>query len=207
MSSIIVSHLANMLNKKSNINVGGGDEDDEQPSLRSGELIDRPTLENWLKPPYLFWSARHAKDILKTATVNCGPTPRALKKQLDVSLLNLSFVSTSGSNCILRDYLEQTQTDSLVVIKDGSIRLDWRANRVGDSQRHLLFSVTKSLTGLLCGALIGQNLIDPNAPVVLYVPELSKSAFSDATVRNLLDMESSFLFSEDYAPGDDLTAY
>src|SRR5699024_4504299 len=59
----------------------------------------------------------------------------------------------------------------------------------------------KSLTGLLAGILAEEGLLNLNANVVDYVPEVQGTAF-DATVQNLLDMAVSLKFSEDYAMDD-----
>ena len=108
---------------------------------------------------------------------------------------------------MLGEYLATTQTDAFVAIKDGKVVLEWMAPGVRDDEPHLMFSVTKSITALLCGALVGANLIDPDAPVVQYVPAVAGSGFGDATVRHLLDMEASYAFVEDYSPGPDIVLY
>ena len=63
---------------------------------------------------------------------------------------------------------------------------------------HILFSVSKSLTGALAGCLVADGLLDVEAPVKLYVPEVDGSAYGDATVRHVLDMTVSLDFEENY---------
>ena len=70
-----------------------------------------------------------------------------------------------------------------------------------------MFSVTKSVTGTLACALASNGLLDLTAPVTDVVPEVANSAFRGATIRQLMDMEASFAFVEDYSPGPDVTAY
>jgi CubicO group peptidase (beta-lactamase class C family) len=55
--------------------------------------------------------------------------------------------------------------------------------------------------------LVQEGLIDVDALVTKYVPEIADSGFGDATVRNLLDMAASYQFEEDYTPGPDIIAY
>jgi CubicO group peptidase (beta-lactamase class C family) len=64
--------------------------------------------------------------------------------------------------------------------------------------RHILMSVSKSLMGVVAGALVASADLDPAKPLTDYVPELADSGYSGATVRHLLDMRSGIRFSEDY---------
>jgi hypothetical protein len=65
--------------------------------------------------------------------------------------------------------------------------------------RRIVFSVSKSVTGLLAGALAGAGLLDVDRPVVELVPETRGSGYGDATVRQLLDMTAAVRFVEDYS--------
>ena len=67
---------------------------------------------------------------------------------------------------------------------------------------HLLMSVSKSIVGILVGALVGEGTINVEEQVTRYVPELAQSGYSGATVRHLLDMRSGIEFSEDYLDPD-----
>ena len=51
-----------------------------------------------------------------------------------------------------------------------------------------MFSVTKSLIGTLGEQLVCEGLLDPTLTAAHYVPELTGSAFGDATVRQLGDI-------------------
>ena len=67
-----------------------------------------------------------------------------------------------------------------------------------DRSPHILFSVSKSFTGAMAGILVDQGLLDPDSPVIKYVPEVAGSAYGDCMVRQVLDMTVSSSFSEDY---------
>ncbi len=168
--------------------------------------MDRPTLENWMRPPHPRWSFRHVRELIPTARIRHGHHPRALTFAPAGNLLDLRFETTSGER-VLGDYLETTQTDALVAVKGDRIALEWLAPGIRDDEPHLMFSVTKSITALLCGALVGDGKIDVDAPVTDYVPEVAGGGFGDATVRHLLDMEASYAFVEDYSPGPDIVEY
>jgi CubicO group peptidase (beta-lactamase class C family) len=107
----------------------------------------------------------------------------------------------------ISDYLSSTNTDSFTAAKGEDLVFEWLAPGVSDVEPHLIFSVTKSFTGMLVGALVQAGKIDVDALVTKYVPEIADSGFGDATVRNLLDMAASYQFEEDYTPGPDIIAY
>ena len=168
--------------------------------------MERPTLDNWMQPPHTRWSFRHVRELIPTGRIRHGHHPRPLGFAPASNLLNLRFDTTHGER-VLGDYLETAQTDSLVVLRGETVVLEWLAAGIRDDEPHLLFSVTKSITALLCGALVGAGLIDVDAPVTRYVPEVADGGFGDATVRHLLDMTASYAFVEDYSPGPDIIEY
>ena len=168
--------------------------------------MERPTLANWMSPEHAHWSFRHVRELIPTARIRHGRHPRALPFEPAGDLLALRFEGTGGEH-VVGEFLAATRSDALVAIKDGKVALEWLAPGVRDDEPHLLFSVTKSITALLAGALAGAGELDLDAPVVEYVPEVRNGGFGTATVRHLLDMEASYRFVEDYSPGIDLTLY
>ena len=83
-------------------------------------------------------------------------------------------------------------------MKDGKFVADFHAPHHDPRSRHIIFSISKSLTAILAGMLEADGLLDPQAPVTDYVPEAARSAYADATLRNLLDMTVSLDFDEAY---------
>jgi len=164
------------------------------------------TLADWLTPDHIGWSVRHARELLPTEPIRPASRPRELPERIDPSLLDLEIEAHDGP-VSLGDLLHGRARDALVVVKDGRIVLEWLAPGVRADEEHLLFSVTKSVTGTLACALASRGLLDPSAPAAEVVPEVAGSAFADATIRRLMDMEASFSFVEDYSPGPDITAY
>ena len=110
--------------------------------------------------------------------------------------------TTDRARCV--DLLAHGDRDALVVLHHGEVVLEWLAPGVRTDEQHLMFSVTKSVTGLLAGALATRGQLDLEAYAGDLVPEVAGSAFASATVRQLLDMEASFAFVEDYSPGPDV---
>lgn len=168
--------------------------------------MDRPTLANWMSPEYTRWSFRHVRELIPSARVRHGHHPRALPSSPSGGLLDLEVDLPMGRQPV-RAFLDDNRTDALVVLRDGAVALEWLAAGIRSDEPHLIFSVTKSVTALLAGALAGAGRLDLEAPVVEIIPEIADSGFAGTTVRNLLDMTASYRFTEDYSPGHDLTAY
>ena len=168
--------------------------------------MTRPTLDNWLLPENTFWSFRHVRELIPTAQIDCAKSPRVLNQQIKTELGEISIEAHDGVKKI-SDFLSSTNTDSFTAVKGEDLVFEWLAPGVSDVEPHLIFSVTKSVTGMLVGALVQEGKIDIDALVTKYVPEITDSGFGDATVRNLLDMAASYQFEEDYTPGPDIIAY
>ncbi|KAK6410776.1 hypothetical protein LTR95_018167 [Oleoguttula sp. CCFEE 5521] len=59
-----------------------------------------------------------------------------------------------------------------------------------------MMSMTKSVVGLVTGVLIDQGLVDPQAKLPVYLPELAKTSYREVTVRHLLDMRSGIQYDD-----------
>lgn len=156
-------------------------------------------MSKWDKGEDCRWAFQHISEIIPTASISRGvgaPTvlPRALQ---DVS--GISFKSLDGKKMTVQGMLDATYTDGLLVMKDGKVVVEKYYNGMTPNTRHLLMSVSKSVTGTVAGILVNDGRLNPDKKVVDYIPELMKSpGFKDATVREVLDMTTSIVFVEDY---------
>lgn len=162
-------------------------------SFRRQEVM----LANWRSSPYSAWSFQNVNEIVPSAMI-AGNT---LSEGAIVPLGNLASLFVNDPNGLplsLPDFLIQSQTDSFVVMRDGALVGEWYAPTCDRLKPHLLFSVSKSITGILTGILEDKGFLSTSDLVVRYVPEAAGSAYGDATVRHLLDMEVALDFNEDY---------
>ena len=83
-----------------------------------------------------------------------------------------------------------------------SILAEEYAGEMEPATLHLLMSVSKSIVGILVGALASDGVLNIEGQVTAFVPELEQSGYRGATVRQLLDMRSGIEFSEDYLDPD-----
>jgi CubicO group peptidase (beta-lactamase class C family) len=154
------------------------------------------TLGNWRKAPFSRWSFQNLRELAPTAPMNArrGSGPEAP----DAAALWAEAITLDGRAAPLGAFLAETATDVLLALKDGRPRAGWLAPHALPDAPHLLFSVSKSLTALVAGALAAQDALDLDAPVRAYVPEAEGSAYGDAGLRHLLDMRASLSVDELY---------
>lgn len=171
--------------------------------MNDPHLLPQASLANWRKAPFNIWGFSHVDKILTTSRIEkkkASPLPYG--EALDLATLRLA----DGAS--IADTLAFCHTDAFMALHDGKIVAEFYR---GASQRtlpHIVFSVSKSITGTLAGVLVGRGELDPDAPVTRYVPETQGSAYGDCLVRHVLDMTVSVGFIEDYLdPTGDVARY
>jgi CubicO group peptidase (beta-lactamase class C family) len=171
-----------------------------------GSALPTATLDNWREHPQSVWGFTHVDSLVPVAPVPTAPPPAALRQGKPLDLARLAIV-WAGSRRSAEAALEETHTDGFMVLKDGAVVAERLINETA-TDRHIVFSVSKSITAALAGILVQQGKLDPEAPISRYVPEVAGSAYADATVRHVLDMAVSIRFVEDYLdPQGDVARY
>jgi CubicO group peptidase (beta-lactamase class C family) len=154
-------------------------------------------LGNWRQPPHNRWAFNHVRELVPTARVEGGRRPRRLPRRTG-DLASLVLAAPDGRTLPLHEVIRLTFTDALMVMRHGTVLYEWYAHADAMREPHVIFSISKSVTGTLAGCLVADGLLDVEAPVAAYVPEVAKSAYGDATVRHVLDMTVSLDFEENY---------
>jgi hypothetical protein len=159
------------------------------------------TRSNWRTYPYNQWSFRNVRQLLPTAEIRRSTTPSMLRTNIrDLSAVR--FAGPEGAETTLAETLKATFADGLLVMHRGQIVTEWYGDGMTLHSRHLVCSVSKSIAGTLGGVLVERGLLDVDAPVLRYLPEVAGSAYDGCTVRNLLDMTVAIDFDEDYDDPD-----
>ncbi|MCP4875412.1 MAG: serine hydrolase [Gammaproteobacteria bacterium] len=166
----------------------------------------RPDLSNWDLAPFNRWSFMNIRNLFPTVDVKAD---RSNIRELPVSLRDLSSIELIDHNhkrVSLPEFLDSSYTDGFLVMHKGTVISEAYFNNMQTDTAHLSQSVAKSIVGSLCGILHQQGLVDPNAPIVEYVPELKRCGYKDASLSHALNMTSGIRFVEDYnTPGSDMT--
>ena len=161
---------------------------------------EQVTLANWRHAPYSSWAFHHVSEIVPSAVIKHDPAGvcgfAVSDKSLDkLDLTNDSFPGVGNS---IESFLNSTDTDGLVVLKNGELVFEAYPSVMSADDPHILMSVSKSMLGLLVGILANDGVLDVENQVTSYIPELIDSGFAGATVRDLLDMRCGVAFDEDY---------
>ncbi|ROM87606.1 hydrolase [Pseudomonas brassicacearum] len=175
------------------------------PLLMQGfpaEPHHRVTWNNWMQPPFNQWGFRNLARLRPTIDVQAGSGPVSEFKQAPQPLDKLHFDSECGLSISVIDHLVASQTDAFLVLQGDTVLYERYFNGQRPEDRHVMFSVTKSLVGTLGEQLVCDGVLDPTLPAAFYVPELAGSAFGDATVRQLFDMAVGIDYSEVYEDPD-----
>jgi CubicO group peptidase (beta-lactamase class C family) len=157
-----------------------------------------PPKLDWDRPPWNRWSFQHVREILPTAEVWRGTGPVRALPRADADLDDLAVVNGNGAPISLAGFLDETYTDGFLVLKNGAISYERYFNGMHERTLHLSQSVAKSFAGMVAGILIGRGLLDVNALVTSYLPELEETGWREATLQQVLDMTTGVRFSEEY---------
>ncbi|GAB5895111.1 serine hydrolase [Mycolicibacterium mageritense] len=157
------------------------------------------TLQNWQSAEQLHWTFQHVADFLPTAAISRGTGPVAELPAAPADLSSIPLYDrTNAMRTTVGDVMTGTATDGWIVTQRGRILEEHYYGGMTPDTSHLLMSVSKSLVGMVTGALVAGGAIDVDAPLTHYVPALEHSGYAGATVRHLLDMRSGIAFSETY---------
>jgi len=165
------------------------------PPFSQGNLV---TLENWQLPPFNRWAFQHVRELIPTARIARGAGPAWDLPRDETDLGGIRVATEHFGDLTVDEVLAQTYTDGFLVINQGAIVAERYFNGLRPDVPHLIMSVSKSVTGLIAGALASERLLDVTAPVEAIVPELAGTAFAGALVQDLLDMRAGIRFREDY---------
>ena len=150
------------------------------------------------KYPQARWAQQHARELLPTRNIRRGSMPASALPAAPRNLGDVAFENGNGQKTSILKWQQDNYTDALIVLHKGRIVYERYDNQMRPETPHLLFSVTKSFTGLLAAQLAREGKIDLDALVTKYVPELADSAWSDMKVREVMDMTGAVRFREVY---------
>ncbi len=174
-------------------------------SAVSAEVADqRPpglTGETWQFGPLNRWAYTHIREILPTKEIpndidRVIPIPGIEKAASDLR------VRIDGDSLQLSEAMKRQYVDGILVIRDGRAIVEVYDGTLTAERTHLLWSVSKTVTGLTAASVAADGLIDLEKTVGYYVPELADSGWGGDRLRDMLDMRDSSDWTEDYDAPD-----
>jgi len=174
------------------------------------KLITQPD-SNYFSFPKLRWTVCHLREFLPTEQVSRGiGAPVPFRYDLDETAIDALTFQPIGSEKEMtwQESLSANYTDGMLILHKGEIVYERYFGCLDEVGKHAAMSMTKSLTGLLAEILVAEGALDDTARVASIIPELSDSAFGNATVRQVMDMTTGLAYSEDYSdPNADIWKY
>jgi len=182
----------------------------ESDPIKMGWMVGSPPPENrilrfedgsFFEFPALRWSVAHMRQFMPTVNVSRGFVPsNQLHEALRGDITDVTFIPLGEKEPMTwEESLQKTYADGVVILHHGKIVYEKYFGALTADGQHAAMSVTKSFTGTLGIMLAKDGIINEKKKVTDYIPELKKSAFGDATVREVMDMTTALQFSEDYA--------
>lgn len=153
-------------------------------SLFSG----KEQYENFAKVP----------DMFPVTTLKPADTPHEWKSS-SLETLPESYVHL-GTARQTANFLSETDTSAMIVIKDGQIRYENYWLTGGRNTSWPSWSVAKSYVSALIGIAIEEGLIKSvQDPITDYLPELNGSGYDGVSIKDILQMSSGARWNEDYS--------
>ena len=168
----------------------------------------RTTVSNWLDAPHNRDGFLRVDELARVVPILRGGGSVVALPRSDRGLDDFS-VNSSGRHLDFDGWMYETSTDGLLVVQGGEIVVERYGGNMVETDRHLLMSISKSVTSLLCGVLVGQGLVRVTDLVVHHIQELRSSAWEGCTIEHLLDMTAAVDWSYDRDEVDilDVSAY
>jgi CubicO group peptidase (beta-lactamase class C family) len=148
--------------------------------------------------PELRWSWSNIRQLVPTVNVWRGAGPASVLPRAERDIGGSRSTTMDGRPMTFAAMFDETYADGIAVLHKGKLIHERYAGALKPHKPHIAMSVTKSFTGTLAGMLVAEGKIDPQAPVMDYVPELAGSAFGDARVCEVMDMTTALTYTEVY---------
>src|SRR3984885_10310797 len=156
-----------------------------------------------LEFPQLRWNLSHMRELVPTVAVWRGTGPASdmgsVTRDGEASIDALAFDDLQGRRHTWASSLAHTYTDGIVVLHRGEKVYERYFGALQAHRPHACFSITKSYAATLAATLIHERALDETRVVPFYLPEMAGTAYADATLRQLLDMQVGVEYSELYA--------
>jgi len=111
-------------------------------------------------------------------------------------------VTWLGNKVSFQEFLDATQTNAFLVIRNGEITYEKYLNGKNGSTVLPSYSVAKTMTSLVIGQLVDEGILKEERTFVSYLPRFkSGTSFDQVTIKDLLDMKSGIGVSDNYPSG------
>jgi len=160
----------------------------------AGLLVDK---YSYMVQPYNFYYFHHMDELgFRTDVVRKADNAYPLKEARGG--FSIQYES-GGKQYTLDDYLRREDVTGFLVLHNDQIVFERYLHGARRDSRFVSQSVAKSILSILMGAAVDDGKIrSVNDPIVQYLHYLSKSGYSDVTIKQALQMSTNVDYSENY---------
>lgn len=159
--------------------------------------------DNFLEFPQIRWTLSHMRELVPTVNVWRGEAPASALGQPqpgdESAIDSLPFTDMQGRARRWDEALHDTYTDGILVLHRGRCVYERYFGALAKHVPHCCFSITKSYAATLAATLVHDGVLDETRRIPHYLPEMRGTAYEDASLRELLDMQIGVAYSELYA--------
>lgn len=155
-----------------------------QDSDNKPKLSEMRFFWGWLSVFFMVFQLRASDDW-----------PRAELTDLALKEWIHEFAFPEGNDRPITSFRTQNRTNALLIVHKGKIVFEEYQKGFDPHSRHLTWSISKSITGILIGLAIQEGVLKKESLVEEFYPELKGSGLK---VQHLLHWESGFDWNEDY---------
>ena len=159
--------------------------------------------DRFLDFPQIRWSLSHMRELVPTVNVGRGaaaPGDLGAPGAGDAAAIDaLAFVDLHGRRRGFAGSLSDTYTDGIAVLHRGRLVYERYRGALEPQRPHACFSITKSYAATLAATLVHEGVLNETHRVPRLIPEMAGTAYADATLRDLLDMQVGVAHSELYS--------
>ena len=142
-------------------------------------------------------SFSHYDQLVEGRTIRRATSPSRLLRAPTEPALRYEY---QGETRSLDDYLARNPATGLLIARGDTILVERYQYARTDRHRFASFSMAKTVTAMLIGLAIAENLIrSVDDPAGSYVPALADTEYGRTSLRHLLQMSSGVRFREDYS--------
>jgi CubicO group peptidase (beta-lactamase class C family) len=159
--------------------------------------------DRFLEFPEIRWALSHMRELCPTVNVPRGGSPASDLGVIDASTAAaidaVRFTDATGRARTFGASHHDVYTDGIVILHRGRRVYERYFGALEPHGPHACFSITKSYVATIAATLLHERVLDETRLVKFYLPEMAATAYADATLREVLDMQVGVLYSEEYA--------
>src|SRR5262249_24852922 len=122
------------------------------------------TLANWRQHPFSQWAFQNLPELVPVAEITA---PGEIEEPVAEPglIASLTVHRPDGTTMTALEHFRLSHADRFVLMRDGVVLDEWLAQHAQAARPHVIFSVSKSITGMLAGIAVGNGALDPDRKV------------------------------------------